>query len=133
MFARLTRYLLGVTAGFTFVEKKAAFFLNCASTTVSFLLALRVTPCVHGHDAHMGATLAVTHATPLRAVARVSNEFLQSSCDRRPSGGCSSYFVNAGGLALPPPAGRAVSKSQSAPLATVISKPFEANSPCKML
>jgi len=48
-----------ITAVFTFVEKKVAFFLNCASTAVSFLLALRVTPCVHGHDAHMGATLAI--------------------------------------------------------------------------
>ena len=48
-----------VTAVFTFVEKKVAFFLHCASTAVSFLLALRVTPCVHGHDAHVGATLAV--------------------------------------------------------------------------
>ena len=48
-----------LTAVFTFVEKKVASFLNCASTAVSFLLALRVTPCVHGHDAHMGATLAI--------------------------------------------------------------------------
>ena len=48
-----------VTAVFTFVEEKIAFFVNCASTAVSFLLALRVTPCVHEHDAHMGATLAI--------------------------------------------------------------------------
>ena len=40
-----------VTAVFTFVEKKVAFFLNCASTTVSFLLALRL--------AHMGANFTL--------------------------------------------------------------------------
>ena len=38
------------TAVFTSVEKKVGFFLDYSSTTVSFLLALRL--------AHMGATLA---------------------------------------------------------------------------
>jgi len=40
-----------VTAVFTFIEEKVAVLLNCASTAVSFLLALRL--------AHMGATLAI--------------------------------------------------------------------------
>ena len=67
---RRVRYALvstRVTVVFTFIEEKVAFFLNCASTAVSFLLALRVTRFalrtwvrrVHGHDAHMGATLAI--------------------------------------------------------------------------
>ena len=41
----------GITAVFTFVEKKVAFFLNCGSTAVSFLLPLRL--------AHMGANFTL--------------------------------------------------------------------------